>query len=454
MTPLPVLVAFLLFAPPADGPADDSGGADGLAAARAELDAYDAELDAAEADAGPPGPALMPTAAAVALFERRVGGDPGDYANRTVLGQLLLRKAKEEDDHAASARAVDVLRDALAANPDYGPARTYLAVALMAGHGFSEALELARASVAADPRDTLALATVGDALLELGRYDEADAAFAALEKKIGRPPSVLARLARTAELRGEPGDAASLIETASEEVTADGSAPSLRAWFASRRAQLAFDAGDLDAAERFHRQALDAVPDYAASRTGLAAVAAARGDLDAAAELYRSAVGAYGEPPMMAALGDVLAAAGRQREADEWWDKAEAAMAEEAEIAETAHLREVSLFLSRHGRDPARAAALARRDREIRQDIYADDALALALLRAGQLEEAAAASGRALRLGTRDAKLFAHAGLIAAAHGETGRATELLTEALAIAPQFDVREAAEVRATLAELQKN
>ena len=453
MVPHPILVPLFLFAPPDAGLADDPP-RDPVAAARAELDAYDAALDA-ELDAGeadPPGPAMMPTDDAIRLFERRVGGDPRDFANRTVLGQLLLRKAKEDDDHAASARAVTVLRAALAANRDYGPARTHLAVALLAGHGFGEALELARESYQRNPRDTLALAAVGDALLELGRYDEADAAFAGLERQAGRPPAVLARLARSAELRGRRDRAVALIDEALAETSAAGADPQTRAWYASRRAQLAFDAGDLGAAERFHRRALDAVPDYGASRVGLAAVAAARGDLGRAAELYRAAFDEFGEPPMAAALGDVLAADGKPDEANAWWDRAEAGMAEEAKTAETAHLREVSRFLADHARDPARAVELARRDLEIRQDIYAQDTLAFALLRAGELEGAAEASEKALRLGARDANLFYHAGLIAAARGEAGRATELLTEALAINPRFDPRGAADARQTLDRLR--
>ena len=209
--PAALLAAFWV-APPAD-PAGEPP-EDPIAAARAELDALDAELDAEEPADADAGNGLMPTGEAIALIERRIGGNPGDYANRTVLGQLLMRKAKEEDDHAAAARAVAVLREAVAANPAYSPARTYLAVALMANHGFAEALELARASAAEDRRDSLALATVGDALLELGRYEEAAASFAELEAKLGRTPAVLARLSRIAEVNGDPAGAAALIDAA------------------------------------------------------------------------------------------------------------------------------------------------------------------------------------------------------------------------------------------------
>ena len=448
-----VLAALLPFAPPAENPAEPPPPEDAIAAARAELEALDAALDAKERavgidpDARPDRGGLMPTGEAIALVERRIGGNERDFLNRTLLGQLLLRKAKEEDDHAAAARAVEVLRKAVAANPAYGPARTYLAVALMRGHGFAEALELARAAFDAGPRDTLALATVGDALLELGRLDEADAAFARLEERAGRSPAVLARLARSAELRGRPGEAAGLIDAALADL-GDGGDPRARAWYASRRAGLAFDAGDLDAAERFHARALAAVPDYAASRIGLAAVAAARGDLDRAAELYRAAAEQFGEPPMLAALGDVLAADGQPAEAERWWDRAEAAMAEEAKTAETAHLREVSRFLSDHARDPARAVDLARRDLEIRQDAGAYDTLAWALYRAGDLDAAAEAAAEANPHESGNAAFLYHAGLIHAARGEVEAARRALTAALARNPRFDPRAAPDARRAL------
>ena len=443
--PAALLAAF--WAVPQAGAADPP--ADPVAAARAELEAFDAELDAefgtADAAADPP---LMPTGEAIALFERRIGGDPADARNRTVLGQLLLRKSKEEDDHAAAARAVAVLREAVAADPDYSPARTHLAVALMANHGFAEALELARASAAADPRDTLALATVGDALLELGRTDEAAESFADLEAKVGRRPPVFARLARVAELRGEHEKAAESIDAARAGAADAGAPADRRAWYAWRRGGLAFDAGDLDAAERSYREALEHAPDDAAAAVGLAEVAAARGNLDAAAERYRAAVDEFGEPPMMAALGDVLAAAGKADEAESWWGRAEAGMTEEAKTAETAHLREFARFLADHDRRADDAVAMARRDLEIRQDAAAYDTLAVALSRAGQLDEAAAASDRALAGGGRTAEALYHAGAIAAARGEKERAAKLLAESLSRNPAFHPLKAQRARSLL------
>ena len=57
---------------------------------------------------------------------------------------------------------------------------------------------------------------------------------------------------------------------------------------------------------------------------------------------------------------------------------------------------------------------------------------------------------KALRLGTRDAQLLYHAGMIARASGESERARELLSRALALSPVFDPLQASLARAVLAE----
>jgi hypothetical protein len=56
----------------------------------------------------------------------------------------------------------------------------------------------------------------------------------------------------------------------------------------------------------------------------------------------------------------------------------------------------------------------------VRQDIYGADSLAWALFKASQYKAAAALSEHALALGTRDALLYYHAGMIAVKQGKTG----------------------------------
>jgi hypothetical protein len=64
---------------------------------------------------------------------------------------------------------------------------------------------------------------------------------------------------------------------------------------------------------------------------------------------------------------------------------------------------------------------------------------------------AARYSREALRLGTRDARLYYHAGVIAYAQGDRSTASRQLQTALQINPAFSILEAPQARALLAEL---
>ena len=397
-------------------------------------------------------PPMMATAKAVALFERRVAARPRDPVGRTMLGRLYLRLAEEEDDLPAYAKAEESFRAAVELAPGYDVAKTYLATALEARHRFAEALKLAEEVAAKRPSDSLALATVGDCQFQLGRYEDAAASVGRLETLIGSGPPVLVRKAQLAQIRGDMPAAVKLVEQAAQAVAVGGAADGRAlAWYPMRLATLHFAAGDYETAAQEHRAALERVADYAPSLAGLAATFAARGDWAEAERLYRRAVEVHGEPPAVAALGDILAMQGKDGEAETLHDRAEAAMAEEALTAAAAHYREVALFLADHDREPARALELAEKDLEMRQDVFAYDTLAWTLYRNGRFDEAAAAMAKAMAEGTRDAGMYYHAGLIAAARGDDATARSRLSTALEISPGFAPLLAADARERLTRL---
>ncbi|HEV2641596.1 MAG TPA: tetratricopeptide repeat protein, partial [Candidatus Elarobacter sp.] len=76
------------------------------------------------------------------------------------------------------------------------------------------------------------------------------------------------------------------------------------------------------------------------------------------------------------------------------------------------------------------------------------DAVAWTALKAGRLTEARSAARAALRLGTGDARLLYHAGMIARAAGDEPAARDYLRRALALNPQFDPLQAPVARIAL------
>jgi len=94
---------------------------------------------------------------------------------------------------------------------------------------------------------------------------------------------------------------------------------------------------------------------------------------------------------------------------------------------------------------------LAEQEAAVRDDIYTDDTLAWACYKNGRLARAKRAASRAQRLGTEDALLDYHAGVIAAALGRPGAGRRHLRHALALNPHFDLHEVPRAKALLAEL---
>jgi tetratricopeptide (TPR) repeat protein len=182
----------------------------------------------------------------------------------------------------------------------------------------------------------------------------------------------------------------------------------------------------------------------------MAHVDAARGDSSQAIAIYKGLVERLPLPQFVIALGELQESLGQTQEAARQYDLA-AAMQKLSASAGVDVDMELALFEADHGTDPAATVARARAAHERRPSIYAADALSWALFRAGQYDEAARYSDEALRLGTRDASLHYHAGMIARARGDAAVARAHLEAALAINPYFSPLRAPLARAALEAL---
>jgi tetratricopeptide (TPR) repeat protein len=145
-------------------------------------------------------------------------------------------------------------------------------------------------------------------------------------------------------------------------------------------------------------------------------------------------------------LGDLCAKTGNEFLAKINFDKVA-----QMDRDDPAYDRELALYYCNHDRQLPRALELARRDLLARQDIYAYDTLAWALFKNGHHREAEEAIAKALKLGTRDATLFYHAGLIYQQIGNLDKARDYLNRALAVNPHFSLAHAEAARQTLARL---
>ena len=92
--------------------------------------------------------------------------------------------------------------------------------------------------------------------------------------------------------------------------------------------------------------------------------------------------------------------------------------------------RTLALVYADAGRNLAKAVGLAKGEFEVRNDVYSYDALSWVLFKSGDLAEAVKASEKALALGMPEPSFYFHAGMIAAANGDTVGARSHLEGAL------------------------
>jgi tetratricopeptide (TPR) repeat protein len=223
------------------------------------------------------------------------------------------------------------------------------------------------------------------------------------------------------------------------------------AWAQFKLGATLFQAGDLAGAGQAQQEALATYPGYHRALAGLAQVRAAEGQYPEAIELYRKATGVVPMPDYAAGLGDVYAKIGRAEEARKQYDLVEYIGLLNA-FNKVLYNRELALFYLDHDKKLGEALDLARRELAVRRDIYTHDVLAWALYKNGQPREALAAMAEALRLGTKDARLFFHAGMIHQAVGDAQRAREFLAKALATNPRFHLLQSEVARQTLSALE--
>lgn len=398
----------------------------------------------------PPIPDIMSPAQQVDFWTNRLGPNTQDYITMTHLGQAYLQEARETGDAALYQRAEESFRKALEFNPKYEPAKALIGSVLIGQHAFADALTFAQAALATNPDEYQALAVAGDANLELGNYPAAEEAYRHLLQKYPGG-AIYSRMARLVWLQGRPDEAIDWMKKAADETLALDIGGEELAWYRFQLGELYFNTGDLRNAEKWYREADQAFPGHYLAQSGLGKIEAARGHLDEAIARYTTLVARLPQPNFVAFLGDLYALQGDTAAAQAQYDTV--LFIQQLDVAQQVlYNRQMAVFFANHALQADTALAYAEAELAARQDIYAYDTLAWALYRAGRYDEARVASDKALALGTQDALLFYHAGMIAAARGDVAAAREYLGRALDLNPWFDLLQAQTARETLDGLE--
>ena len=386
------------------------------------------------------------TDAVIIQAQQKLRETPDDWRTLDLLAAAYLQKVREVGDPTYYPKAQALLERVLAHDASDLEATTLMGTLALARHQFAGALQWGLKARALDAYSSRALGVIGDAQVELGRYPDAVRSFQAMVDL--RPD--LSSYARVSYARELYGDVEGAIAAMSQAVEAGGPVAENSAYTRVLLGNLYFNAGRLSAAEAQYRQAENQDPGYPYALAGLARVQAARKAYHPAIALYQRAVDAYPLPDFVIALGDVQAAAGNARMAAETYALASA----EQQLYQSNGVdldAELALFDADHRRDLPAALAAARRAMADRPSVRTADILSWTLYQAGDYRSALTTSALARRLGTQDAMLYFHAGMIEAKLDMRSAAVNDLRQALRINPNFSVIWAPVASETLANL---
>jgi tetratricopeptide (TPR) repeat protein len=358
-------------------------------------------------------PGAPPTTASglqerIEQMERRLREQPGDVNAAVLLADALLRQARATTDSRPANRASEVLKTVLTEDPTQYDALRMLGAIDLSQHRFRDALNVTNRARDLRPMDAWNYGVMGDALIELGEYDKAYEAFDTM-MNLRPSAAAYARVSYARELRGDLQGALQAMDLAAKATPPQD--PESQAWYATHRGELYLKLGMLDEADRAYRQAIFVFANYPLAMIGQGKVKVARGDREGALALYLDHMKRTPTLDLASRIGDLYAEAGKTDESEHYYQLAEDLAG--PPVAQTE--ANLALFLSNHNRKLPEAVKIAEAVAATRQDIFTEDALAWAYFKAGRIDEAKAASVRALRTGTRDDQLLSRAAQIRAA---------------------------------------
>jgi len=365
-------------------------------------------------------------------YQELIKNNPRNVQALNKLAYVYIRKVRQTVDFSYNVSAEKLLRQALTIDLKNYDSLLFLSIAMMSQHRFADARDLALKAIAVNSYGSGAYGILGDAYYELGDYEQcADAYDKMGDLKPGAP--YYARVSSYRALAGDPGEG---IEIMTEALEASNPADSEDyAWYLLQLGNLSFESGKTREAETYFRRSLQFNPGSYNALAGLARVKTAQGELKEAITLYEKAIAIVPMPEFAAALGDIYVSMNRPANAEKQYALVEY-IGRINKVNQEIYNRQMALFYADHGRKLEEALRLAQNEITIRKDVYGYDALAWCLYKNGKIPEAVKAMKEALRMKTKDAKLFYHAGMIYAAAGRAADASTYLNKALSIQPNF------------------
>jgi tetratricopeptide (TPR) repeat protein len=377
---------------------------------------------------------------------KKSGDKLTDSQNYSKLGLAYLQKAREVGDPSYYSKAEGVLNKAIELDPQNVEAMGGLGSLALSRHQFEQGLEWGQKAQQLRPSTAYYYGVMGDALVELGRYDDA---AQVVQQMIDIRPDI-SSYSRVSYLRELKGQSEGAIEAMQKAVVASGPTLENKAWVTYQLGMLYFNRNDLEKAESNFRQTLQMLPDYVYGQAGLARIIAAKGDLAGAINLMLPVTKRMPLSELLIELGDLYTLNGQKDEANRQYELVRGISRIYKENGVDTDL-EMALFDADHDNNLPEALSQAKKTFSQRPSIKAADVLGWTLYKTGDYQGAMEASKQALRLGTQDGLMLYHAGAIAAKLGQKDEARIYLQKSLSLNPNFSLLHAGEAKKLLAEL---
>lgn len=335
------------------------------------------------------------------------------------LGWLFVTRARELSDPGSYNLALQCALAIEAHTPQSHAALLLRGHALHSLHHFAQAEPIAR-QLAMDRGLAFDWGLLGDVLIDRGRVDDAIAAYQRMVDI--RPDShSYSRAAHARYLKGDLPGALNAMDLACRAAS-----PRNResyAWVWSKLAQYQLQSGALELAQQSAQRALEVHPESATALKTEAQIYLARSEPERALAALENASARSQHPELLWMTIETLSSLGRTSQAHALQARLPAGAAEDP--------RAFALYLASRGDELALAARLVEQEMVERQDVYSYEALAWVQSAQGHHLQALENAKRSLEQGTRDPRLFYHAGLIAERAGNAVLAEAWLAQARA-----------------------
>ena len=391
-----------------------------------------------------PAPVSAPSAeiaAAQKIIEKMP--DAADGYNK--LAAAYVQRARETGDFSLNTNAQTAVNRALELEPQSYDAQKLKASLLLTFHRFDEALNFAAQLQKEHLQDAFVYGVLTDANVELGNYEEA---AETVQKMVDLRPN-MASYARVALVRSIYGDSEGAIEAMSTAArTADPQNKEAQAWCVTYLGNEFYKVGRFAEAEKHYDLALKVLPDYHLALAGKGNARAAAGDYENAARFFTQVQNRIPSTEVVIALGDVYTKMSNADKAAEQYKLAEFIEQKLGNLDQ----RRLALLWADQDTKLDEALAIATREHAARKDIYTADVYAWCLYKKGNLQEAKNAISEAMRMKTKNAGFYYHAGMIEKGLGNKKAAVVYLQKAVQTNPAFDILQGENAKRALQELQ--